>query len=966
MICHRLKRADFMPLVLSARRCLRRGSGIAVLLSAVLAPLAPMAKAEGSRDMFPSGAPGNRGHIEWRSNFTTSFRRRTLFRVFASQGEYILLGASSVGVGQGDIEIFHPGTVTGQVANESLPGTADFTCSVVQPGRGFIANRAQELAGPASIDGTGNVGGYQPCYYEAPATGIYYVAMYGPSGNNSGASPNAGVEHNIEAINTNANQATGISAWDVTVRSSLSATTDIEGRLHTFHLAFNMGQNEVNLHSSLYPVTVDGFRYRIDLNGVDPFGFSIFGNQFGNLDSDGMTPLYRNVLGTTGSMRNTVGNTRAAPPQYPLFINEIDPVVLPFLPVYDPLLGTQTSTGFPALALLPQVLDPAFAGNISGNTSSVGAGGTFSFVSNLLSGTYEIVISRDGVNYDPDHPDNDVLRGVMTAPGQQFVTWDGFDNSGRPVPSGTFTFEITARGGEYHFPMSDVENNPLGGPIYNLLNAENPRGNTVGFYDHRGYYTLDGTLVSDRDPSDGDPTDDAMCGQNPPSPPSADFVLGSDSAAPGFNMFGLTTGSGNTNTQCTGAFGDTKIIDLWTYFPSLPPLEIPLIIISPTDFGDAPDRQVGDTLGDYSTLAEHNGPWHDIALGQVFLGDGVSDDTNGFADGVDNLGAARDDDDDAFASLPTLVPERVYALNNIPVNNGATADATLHGWIDFNRNGVFEADEYQSAAVAPGKTTTSLSWLVPASAIPGITYVRFRLSTDALADDASTVSIDERSVGKALDGEVEDYQSEIKRAGDSPHVLLVKRITAIMGDRTTNPNDGTVLNQFVDNTDVQATEDNHPNWPSGYLLGALDGGYVRSVSERAADNVEYTLYFLSVGSAAARDVLLCDRIPPNTQFAPDAYAGVLPTDPAASPASPLGIALDFGGTEFALTGAADGDAGYYFPPGVEPTTQFPSISCNGPNINGSVVVDLDLLPPATAAGSPSDAYGALRFQVQVQ
>ncbi len=912
--------------------------------------------------MFPSGAPGNRGHIEWRNDFTTGFRRRTLFRVFANQGEYILLGSSAVGVNQGDIEIFHPGTVAGQVANEVLPATADFTCSSAQPTQGFIANRAQELAGPMSVDGTGNVSGYQPCYYQAPSTGIYYVAIYGPGGKSTNENPNDGVEHSVEAINTNADQAAGISAWDVTVRSSPNSTTDILGRLHTFHLAFNMGQNQVNLHSSLYPVTVDGFRYRIDLNGVDPFGFSIFGNQFGNLDSDGVTPLYRNVLGTDGAISSTVGGTSAASPQYPLFFNEIDPAILPFLPVYDPLSGLETGTGFPSIALLPQVLDPAFVGNLSGNTSSVGGGGTFSFVSNLLSGTYEIVISRDGVNFDPDHPDNDVLRGVMTAAGRQFVEWDGMDNSNRPVPSGTFQFEITARGGEYHFPMSDVENNPIGGPIYNLLNATNPRGNTVGFYDHRGYYTLDGTLVSDRDPSDGDPTDDAMCGSNPPSPPNSDFVLGADSAAPGFNVFGETLTTGNTNVLCTGAFGDTKVIDLWTYFPSLPPLEIPLVVISPTDFGDAPDSQVGDTLGDYSTLVEHNGPWHNTVFGQVFLGDGVSDDSNGFVDGIDDLGEAQDDDDDAFTSLPAVLPGRIYSLSDIPVTNNTTTEATLHGWIDFNRNGVFEASEHQSASVAPGETTAALSWVTPDTMVAGTSYARFRLTTDTLIDDALTASVDERSLGEAVDGEVEDYRSDIRSVNGSPHVLLVKRITEIAGNRESNPNDGTVLNQFVDNTTgPQADEDNHPHWPSNYVIGVLDGGEIKP-----ADSIEYTLYFLSVGGMAAQGMLLCDRIPLNTTLISDAYRNSPPADPSGTQPSPLSIALDFQGTEVALTSADDGDAGYYFPPTVDPRTRFPNLNCGGANNTGAVVVDLGNLPPATGSAIPIDSYGALRFQVRVQ
>jgi len=308
-----------------------------------------------------------------------------LLRVYAEQGEYILMGSSTVGVAVGNIELFEPGRISGSVANEVIPATADFSCTQQQPGRGFINNRAQELAGPASVDGTGNTGGYQPCFYQATTTGVYYVAIYGPSGKNSNANPNIGVVNDMEVINTQPAQRTGISAWDVTVRATPDSVVDLTGRLHTFHMALNMGRNQVNLHSRLYPVTVDGFRYQIELNGVDPFGFSLFGSQLGNLDSDGETPLYHTLIGTDGTLATTLGGTISASPQYPLFFNEIDERALPSLPIYNPFSGIQTGTGFPTTALLPQVSTPVFAGSVDGITSSVGAGGVFTFESSLPS-----------------------------------------------------------------------------------------------------------------------------------------------------------------------------------------------------------------------------------------------------------------------------------------------------------------------------------------------------------------------------------------------------------------------------------------------------------------------------------------------------------------------------------------------------------------------------------------------------
>lgn len=917
--------------------------------------------------MFPSGGQGNRGHIEWRSDFSAGFRRRTLLRVFAEQGEYILVGSSATGVSNGNIEIFNPGTVTGPVANETLPAATDFSCRTAQPGQGFIASRAQELAGPTSIDGTINTAGYQPCYYQAPTTGIYTVAMYGPSGRNGTDNPNNGIEHSIEALNTTATQNTSISAWDVTVRESQTSATDLPGRLHTFNAALNMGQNGVYLYADLYPITLDGFRYEITLRGLDPFGFSIFGNQLGNLDSDGATSLYHDVLGTNGPVDNPAGGTQSASPQYPIFFNEIDPAILPYLPLYDPFSGLQTGSGFPSVPLLPEVTNASYSGNIVGGTSSVGGGGQFGFTSNLPSGNYQIIISRDGVNFDPAAPENKQLRGYMTAAGPQIVGWDGFDNSGNAFPVGRFNYLVFVYGGEYHFPMSDVENNVNGGPTYRLLNATNPYGNTVAFYDHRGYRTTDGFVVSDRNPADGDPTDDALCGTNPPTPPASDLIVGTDSLAPDFNAFGQLT-NGNTNVQCTGAFGDTKTLDIWTYFPSAQPPGT-VIIINPADFGDAPDTSADNGPGNYQTYLSDNGPRHSLEETVVYLGSGVTNDSDVFGDGIDDSGNATDDLDDAFTTLPAVPPSGTYLLSNIPLNNGTTRDATLHAWIDFNQNGAFEANEYQSATVSPGETTKDLSWTIPTTAA-GTTYARFRLTTDILTDQTNTTAVDERSVGGANDGEVEDYAVELRTT--TANILLAKRITAINNNRVQNPNDATPLNTVV-NDGSPGSADDHPYWPAGYLTGATNGGLIRSGTGGPGDRVEYTIYFLSTGTTAAKDVMLCDRIPTNTTFVPDAFNTLTP--PFTGGGS-RGLLLSFNNEEYALTnindgneiigtGPDDGIGGYYFPPGEDPSLTFPGLSCASPNTTGAVIVNLTTLPNATEVGVPENAYGFIRFSVNI-
>jgi hypothetical protein len=145
------------------------------------------AQAEGSRNLFPAVAPSGgsnryRTQMEWRTEvYGTRIRRRTLLKVYARQGEYILIGSSAVGVDQGDILLFHPGQVMGTIGAEILPTIPNFRCTT-QPGRGRITNRIQELAGPNTIVGNSNPTGYLPCYYQAPTAGSMILRCLAPRG----------------------------------------------------------------------------------------------------------------------------------------------------------------------------------------------------------------------------------------------------------------------------------------------------------------------------------------------------------------------------------------------------------------------------------------------------------------------------------------------------------------------------------------------------------------------------------------------------------------------------------------------------------------------------------------------------------------------------------------------------------------------------------------------------------------
>jgi uncharacterized repeat protein (TIGR01451 family) len=217
-------------------------------------------------------------------------------------------------------------------------------------------------------------------------------------------------------------------------------------------------------------------------------------------------------------------------------------------------------------------------------------------------------------------------------------------------------------------------------------------------------------------------------------------------------------------------------------------------------------------------------------------------------------------------------------------------------------------------------------------------------------------------------------------SASQPELLLAKRITAI-GNRTQNPNDGTLLNTFVDDP---RPDDNDVNWPSPnttYLRGALDGGRVKP-----NDEIEYAIYFLNTLKASS-NVSVCDIIPDNQTFISTAYNTAVPRplESGAAASNDTGIALGLDSTTLPtnptvyLTNFNDGDRGRYLPPGDPQTPAFCRkfdavgnliVSGVAANTNGAIVVNVvegtNQLPPATGAGTPSNSYGFIRFRARVR
>ncbi|MGD1921844.1 MAG: GEVED domain-containing protein, partial [Pleurocapsa sp.] len=247
------------------------------------------------------------------------------------------------------------------------------------------------------------------------------------------------------------------------------------------------------------------------------------------------------------------------------------------------------------------------------------------------------------------------------------------------------------------------------------------------------------------------------------------------------------------------------------------------------DYGDAPDPNPNTTTGDYQTKASDSGASHEIIPGlkignNIDADDGTLENTTATAD--DN--SSVDDDEDGVTFGSNLeADDTTYSLD-VNLTNDTNLAATLVGWIDFDRNGSFDADEAVSKTIAAnsGNTDVVLTWddnasnngdgngdlpgtgaLTGDAIETGATYARFRLSTD---NSLVTVNNSD-SVGDLPDGEVEDYQFNIgSPVADSelttPNLVYIGEqdveLTLTFDNTGAIPGYGPFALLYVDNTGV--------------------------------------------------------------------------------------------------------------------------------------------------------------------
>lgn len=678
------------------------------------------AHAEGSRSLYPSGISGSRANLDLQpgNRYVGKVHRVTFLYVYAQAGEYILLGSSNRS-GSGDILVYNPQSF-GIPGDETIPATADFSCADPTPpagsysggALGVINSRDKELAGPNSADNSVTVtNGFAPCAYLATQTGIHGVQF---TVNSSGGGPTG----TVASITTSSNS---VAAWDVSVRGSANATTDLNGRVFTYAWNGFTGGNSRPVYSTHYYVTADGYRYSQQLRGLDPNGFALYANSLGFLDNG--QPLYKDLRGAEALVTSLPIGVTTQIAQFPLFFSDIAPTTAHAAEV-DRVLE---ALGIPTAPATPTVANVSFTGPVSGNRSTTGAGGTFRF-STTDTVTYMIVVSRDGIDFSPQNTGNVVLTGIATT-GTHVIEWNGRDTSGAVFPSNPddgYKFRVFGRAGEVHFPIIDAENNDGGGPTVTRLNGPAPSNDTTVYFDDRGYITNSGTLVGN--------LNGTLCNGATPAAPNPQVRLDGVDSTTSYRAWQSGT---NANSDCAASagWGDAKALNLWTYYSTSH--EENELFIDPVTYDgatsvSAPISAVpGSTVQGTFTFGNNGtGSVTGVTYGMT-IGTGCSTPAVTFANLPVGVSASCSGAGEyAFIGLPATLGSGEYIAGsnpNAPITFSYTAPAS--GTVTATTTiAIAEADEYagnDSDSVTTGFGANEVRTLVsvPATASAGSTVL---------------------------------------------------------------------------------------------------------------------------------------------------------------------------------------------------------------------------------------------------
>ncbi|WGZ93323.1 MAG: SdrD B-like domain-containing protein [Candidatus Thiothrix putei] len=323
-----------------------------------------------------------------------------------------------------------------------------------------------------------------------------------------------------------------------------------------------------------------------------------------------------------------------------------------------------------------------------------------------------------------------------------FVSYDGYNNNS-PRTANFGTILITQANGT---PGGPWQNNQ---EFYNAPNAKIAGGN----FTNNSTFTGGGSLIFS-----GSTTN-----QGPFNGDSASNKINFYDETQTSNKFFDNQNTTPTNTVRTAFVRPTELDSPETCTSSYRNFANP----NSYDFGDAPA-----SYGDAS---------HVIVAG-LKLGTNAPDSEsasqpthNASGDGADEDGAPKAPSNSSITRFPLLKQTDTSYSSTFKVTNTTGTAGKLYGWIDFDKNGTFEADEATSVNVPTGANDSSvtLNWSsIPADIKPGTSFIRLRLTTDTAVTTSTPT-------GNASNGEVEDFPIAIALSlpPNSPSVSVTKGTT---------------------------------------------------------------------------------------------------------------------------------------------------------------------------------------------
>jgi hypothetical protein len=270
-------------------------------------------------------------------------------------------------------------------------------------GTGFISTFIQAAAGPKI--GASPAAGYTPFSFTPATTGDFYIEF---SSNSNG---------NYRFL-----------YFDLTVVSALNVP--ITGRLWSYAWDMNTWAAANVFNGIFYVYTNEGYVSKVDLNGIQPFGFVVSCNDTGPTNTNDIVQDRKSIAGNS---------TR---PLFKIFVNDPDPAIY--------------------LSATP----PTLSGSITVVGGNIYYGQSVQFSATIKgTGTIQVIISINGISgYQSGTADVIVALNVIT--GTNIIPWDGKNAFGVFPVSGT-SIEISTgfSSGITHLPIYDAETQ-LGG--YNV------------------------------------------------------------------------------------------------------------------------------------------------------------------------------------------------------------------------------------------------------------------------------------------------------------------------------------------------------------------------------------------------------------------------------------------------------------------------------------------------------------------